>query len=208
MGRSQQETPAKGDTRQLILRRAIEVVEQNGEQAIRVNDIARDCGVQITSLYHFFGNREGLLEAVQAARYSDYAYRELDAFDQMIHRCSTRAEFRQMLSEGVEFLFTGEERIRLRMRRLEILGSAATRPRLAAELARQQIADSRRMAEVFGYAQENGWVNADVDLVAYSAFFIGVMNARAMIELREGDFDGSAWNELASRALLSIIPPG
>jgi AcrR family transcriptional regulator len=52
-----------------ILERAIEVIAEGGETAIRTNTIAYDCGTTPPVLYRAYGSREGLVVAAQAERY-------------------------------------------------------------------------------------------------------------------------------------------
>jgi AcrR family transcriptional regulator len=195
----------RGDAKALILARAVQVVEEGGEPAVRVNDIARDCAVSITSLYHFFGSREGLIEAVQAVRYEQFSSADIDSFALAMERCASAKDFRALVVGSLELFFSDPERARLRHQRLEILGSAAYRPNLAVELGKRQDAYNRRLSDVLGAAQRKGWIRPEVDLVAFSAFFLGVMNARVVIEVGDQSVDLRAWNAMAIDLLTRVL---
>lgn len=53
-----------------IVDATVAAIEVGGEPGLRVNDIARDSEVSVATLYHYFGDREGL---VVAARQKQYA---------------------------------------------------------------------------------------------------------------------------------------
>ena len=57
-------------TQQAIVDQAIEIIEEHGEVALRVQDLAERTGASISSIYYFFTDREGLIAAAQAERYS------------------------------------------------------------------------------------------------------------------------------------------
>ena len=65
MSTMQQSTNSRG----LILALAIKAIDTGGEASIRVKQIADEAGTSVTSIYHFFGSREGLIEAAQIARF-------------------------------------------------------------------------------------------------------------------------------------------
>lgn len=75
-------TPTIGpvtDRRTQLLQATIGVIAKRGVRGMRVQEIAADAGVSVPLLYHYFGSREGLLEAAmllasdQAGSYSSRA---------------------------------------------------------------------------------------------------------------------------------------
>lgn len=64
------------DRRAQLLQATITVIARRGVRGMRVQEVAADAGVSVTLLYHYFGSREGLLEAAleavseQAGRYA------------------------------------------------------------------------------------------------------------------------------------------
>mgnify|MGYP002737989964 CR=1 FL=1 len=57
--------------RAVILREAIAVITESGEQAIRTKSVASAAGVTEPTLFHYFGSREGLIEEAQAERFRE-----------------------------------------------------------------------------------------------------------------------------------------
>ena len=55
---------APEDKRTLILQAAVRVFAAEGYEAARVGDIAREAGVAYGLVYHYFGSKEAVLEAV------------------------------------------------------------------------------------------------------------------------------------------------
>src|ERR1043166_2154812 len=55
---------AAEDKRALILAAAVRVFAKQGYEATRVGDIAKEAGVAYGLVYHYFGSKEAVLEAV------------------------------------------------------------------------------------------------------------------------------------------------
>ncbi|WP_161962551.1 TetR/AcrR family transcriptional regulator [Nocardioides speluncae] len=51
------------DRRAQLLEATISVIAERGVRGMRVQEVAAQAGVSVTLLYHYFGSREGLLEA-------------------------------------------------------------------------------------------------------------------------------------------------
>ena len=61
--------PEAANTRARLLNAAVFVIDQGGVKALKVRDVSARAGVKEPSVYHYFGNRDGLVEAAQAKRY-------------------------------------------------------------------------------------------------------------------------------------------
>ena len=57
-------TDAQRDKRRQILRAAITVFARSGYHTSRVSDVAKEAGVAYGLVYHYFGSKEDLLEAI------------------------------------------------------------------------------------------------------------------------------------------------
>jgi AcrR family transcriptional regulator len=81
-------------TRQRLLDRTIEVIEAEGVPGVRVQPIAAAAGVAVPSVYHFFGSKEGLIEAAQAERYGRVLAESSFRFAIGVQDSADAAEFR------------------------------------------------------------------------------------------------------------------
>lgn len=193
------------ETPMLILAAAARAIEVGGEKAVKVNLIAREVGVAVTSLYHHFGSREGLLVAAQAFRYQDLSTRDFEAMQELFTQGATLVDFRSAIERALRIFFSDPERAQARHARVQIYGSALARPDLAARLAEQQQIYNKRFHDLLVPLQIKHWVKPDVDTNAFGAFFLGVMNARVLIEAGDPVVNSKAWDEFAIAALTSIL---
>lgn len=187
-----------------ILERAIEVIEAGGEVAIRTNTIAGECGVTAPILYRAYTNREGLVVAAQAERYRRASAAAVEFLLDRIGRASSREELRANITETMDFIMS-PARARNRRLRSEVIGSAVSRPGLAAEVSRIDREYSVAIASVYAPAIERGWIPPGTDLAAVALWIQGMVNGRTQIEFGADGDVGRAWNDLTRSAVLRAI---
>lgn len=191
-----------------LLERAIEVIESSGEAGVRTHKIAADCGVTAPVLYRHFGNREGLIIAAQAERYrrtfSDGSVDVAEEISRRIKRCLSRQDVIEAMKWFFESTMT-PDRFRQRLVRLEVVGSAASRPELMREVAKKDREIISQFSQVFEVAVEHGWINSTIELNAMITLWLGVILGRYLPELSEGFIDGDEWNKAATEAMLHLM---
>ena len=190
--------------RERILERAIEVIEQGGEVAIRTNTIAEECGVTAPILYRAFTNREGLVVAAQQERYRRSTAIAVQYLVSYIENASSRDELRQNISTSLDFIFS-PERAEARRLRAEVIGSAVSRPDLRAAVAATDLDYADQVAAAYGAAIEAGWIEASVNVRGVALWAQGVINARVSIEFNGDPQVADAWNTLTKTAILSAL---
>ncbi len=65
----------EGDRRRTILRAAIDVFARKGYHGCRIADVAKEAGVAYGLVYHYFKNKDELLETVFQACWSGFSTR-------------------------------------------------------------------------------------------------------------------------------------
>lgn len=189
---------------QRILERAIEVLEEHGEAGIRTHQIAKDCGVTAPILYRAFGDREGLIEAAQAERYRrnrDYMGPE---FREQVMACRSREDFRGVVARVIAFMIS-PDRAPARRFRASVLGAAATRPYLAAEVSKANASVVAAYREMLDFAREKAWVDYTGDFTVLLYWWIGAIDGRVHLEMIEEDLDLSDWDDLLMTSIMTAL---
>lgn len=187
-----------------ILERAIEVIESGGEVAIRTNTIAEECGVTAPILYRAFTNREGLIVAAQAERYRRASAVAMGYLFDRIKGATSREELRANLADTLDFVVS-PERSQYRRLRAEVIGSAVSRPALAAEVQRIDREYSEAIAAAYAPAIERGWLAPAVDLAAVALWVQGMVNSRTQIEFGADEVVARHWDDLMKAAALRAM---
>ena len=196
--RARSEAPAK------ILEAAIAVIEDGGEVAIRVHDLAGACGVTGPILYRAFGSREGLIIAAQSERYRRSTAHDVTALAEAIDAATTTAELRAALEAELRTAFDSD-RDRDRRIRANIVGSSVTRPELAAAIVDIDRSLTDRAAVAWGHAQRRGLLRTDIEPTVLASWWFAHLDSRIHLELAPTRIDGAAWNVLARDAALAAV---
>jgi TetR/AcrR family fatty acid metabolism transcriptional regulator len=205
----QQSKPAEagtreGDRRRTILRAAIDVFARKGYHGCRIADVAREAGVAYGLVYHYFKNKDELLETVFETGWSGF-----------VARMRTVAESEGSLEEKVRGVtHVAFEAYRVDPRAVKVLILEIARSPAGSRVNRQTaFTDMIRLsAEMFSRAQVAGELRPDVDpLLAASvlfgaiemgltAFVVGLMDARDTERLEQAKV------QIAESFLRGVLP--
>lgn len=181
----------EGDRRRTILRAAIDVFARKGYHGCRIADVAREAGVAYGLVYHYFKNKDELLETVFETGWSGF-----------VARMRSVAESEGSLEEKVRGVtHVAFEAYRVDPRAVKVLILEIARSPAGSRVNRQTAFTEmiQLSAEMFARAQASGELRPDVDpLLAASvlfgaietgltAFVVGLMGSRDAERLAQAE---------------------
>lgn len=184
-----------------IVDATIAAIDAGGEPSLRVNDIARDSDVSVATLYHYFGDREGLVVAARLKQYAGSTGIYFEEFAKAADATSNAAEFAALVRIFFEHSVADSNRA-TRFLRAEIIGSSRTRPQLASSLREIQADHVERLADVFQNARERGFVTKAIAPRDIAEFALAVHVGSVLPDLVAGE--GQVSTSL-SRVLAELI---
>lgn len=187
-----------------MLNRTIAVIESDGEEGVRVVDIAKHVGVAVTTLFHLFGNRESLIQAAQIERYVRGLSVAIEEFDVATAIAKTKEDFRAVVIRMVRSEIAPANAA-TRHSRQGVFGSAYGRSDLTQALASSQNSLCLGLKVAFNRAQENGWVDPTLDTLATAYWILGLINSRVFIEVGSPQLDRRAWDDLTLKSILRVL---
>jgi AcrR family transcriptional regulator len=193
-----------GDLRSKILELAIAVIDEQGEQAIRTNKLAIDAGTTPPTLYHYFNNREGLVEEAQVERFVRSISIDIELLVDHLKKAKTKED----LLGGINDLFKrrdSAERTILRSRRMNAVGATFARPSLANRIAEAHNELCTRAALALAPFQRQGIIRQDIDLRAVVARYNGAVLGKALAGLPGSDIDQEQWERTMNEAVLYVL---
>lgn len=196
--------PRNDSTQDRLLKAAADAIDKGGEAAVKIREIAKKANVTAPSVYHFFGSREGLVEAALTHRYLRGLASLADDFSAAVHRATSKTAFTTIAHTFLRQMFS-RERQNIRKVRVNVLGSAQYRPTLAKELARAQHLANQSIGETIRYAQTKGWVRKDFDPEMFTAWLTGAVHARLLIELNGEHPKSREWDVIATRSICHVL---
>ena len=161
---------------------AIKALEEGGEAAVRVDAIVKEVGVSITSLYHHFGDRDGLVAVAQAQRYIGVIAGNTALVSDTLKKISTKSQMEQVFIEFVTLL-QGPVNQPQRRSRSAVLGSALSRPALLDQISSIQRDQVEFLAVDFARLQEIGVIRSDISAQSIAFWITGTIYGKILSEL-------------------------
>jgi AcrR family transcriptional regulator len=192
------------ETRERVLTVALAQVEEGGESAVRIDEIRDRSGVSIGSIYHHFGDREGVIAAVQLRRFADYARAEIAALSEIVERSRDLVEFRAALRQ-LTLDAPGAARTTIRWGRLGVLGSTIGRDELRDEVARIQTRLTDGFQAHIAQGQARGFFRSDLDPRAIAVFVEAYSLGFALNDLDEHGVDSERWQRVVWTVLDALL---
>lgn len=141
------------DTRAKLLNATIEAISSGGESSVRVSTVATAVGVREPSVYHFFKNREALVEAAQIERYRRSFLEMILPFEAAALMSDTWADFERAVRKILAAVYS-PERAELRSIRMNVMGAAQSSPAIAAAVIEINHETAESLARVMTFGQE------------------------------------------------------
>ncbi len=194
----------KNTTRERLLKATAAAIDKGGEGAVRIRDLTKSCNITAPSIYHFFGSREGLIDAAQAFRFSRGQLQLGNAFASAIHQCKNKTQFVELAHQFLTTMFSYERRA-IRNVRLNVLGNAVNRPDLSKQLSHVQEESNKVVGESLRYAQSKDWVRDDFNGDMFGAWLNGMVNSRRLIEMNGTHPLADEWDVIAKRSICMTL---
>ena len=191
-------------TRIKLLEATMAAIAENGEAAVRVQKIAEAVGVREPSVYHFFKNREALVEAAHIEMYRRSYVAMVQPFQAGAALADNAEDFQRIVKKILSLIFV-PERAEIRSTRMAVMGAAQSSPIVAEAINQINFDIGSGMAEVFVIAQEKNWMRKDVDPLATAYWINGQILGRVMAEMNQSQVDLEKWNAVSEAAILHLL---
>jgi TetR/AcrR family fatty acid metabolism transcriptional regulator len=165
--RRPREIAPKDDRRKQILKAAVKVFAEKGYHGCRISDVAEEAGVAYGLVYHYYGNKDGLLASVFDTNWAFFAKAidDITASDQTM---------REKLEQIVELAFSAFEMAPLVVKVLVL--EFGRNARLGEALENPQVARVfRSIAKIFDDGKKHGELHEAIDPAAMSIIFMGAL---------------------------------
>lgn len=167
-------------SRERILDVTIGLLESDGEAGIRIDQVAEQAQVAKRSIYHFFTDREGLIIAAQSERLHRMMFSDFRAVIDGLLDCVTLDDYVRLLLTGVSSsTHHAADRRRLR---LQILGSADTRPELKEVFRAAHRSLVEQNTKVVAFGQRRGWVQTTYSASTIAEWWFALATGRYLTE--------------------------
>jgi AcrR family transcriptional regulator len=191
-------------TRETIVEATIRLLDEHGEQGLRVADVTRMSGISVGSIYHHFGGRDGLIKAARARQFRASHPTYGDIVIDLANNSKSAREFVQGMRDLNAFVHA-RERSDDRLQRVAFIGSSMSRPDLLKELQEQQTELISAGAELAQLLRDRGWLRADVSPRAVVILTLALELGGVVADMDAESSDNSAWVHVVQLATESLF---
>lgn len=195
---------AKVDSRTRLIVAAAKAVSRGGESAINVHKVAKEAGVTVPSIYHFFGNRSGLLEEAQVFRFQEGLKIVSRRLDEDLALVTTKRQFKVAIDNWTRTV-CGSSNRSYRLLRNSVMVTAINNPRLARRIADLFEDQVKQIAAFLNLARARGWIDEDLNVESIAYWTITQLNGRLMIEIDPKKRFSEEWNEHFRKSVLDAL---
>ena len=191
-------------TRERLIEAAISVIEAEGEVALRVDRVAEAAGFTKPVLYHHFTDREGMIAAAQAERFRRSLDPGMNEAIVLVDAASSADEFLVAMRGLLKHYADSEGEARRRFR-IEVLGSAVSRPDLMATVVAASRAHIDKFEMPLRIAEARGWLKPGVPIRHFAQWWVGLVLSRFLFEIDPEGFDPASWDAVTDSVLDALV---
>ena len=182
------------ETIDAVIQATNEAIKHGGESAVRIQEISAVSHVSVGSIYHHFGDRDGLIRATYVHNFSAAITEDIGRAKRWwlnIHKASEIAEHRDEMEAFLNSHFSHQSPLE----RASIIGNSAGRPQLRENLAEVQHKLNDELTEVMQMLQERGVLRKDLKPRAVAVMILGMLFGRVVAMLDNEPVDDHDWNQ-------------
>ncbi|MFM5904875.1 MAG: TetR/AcrR family transcriptional regulator [Micrococcales bacterium] len=170
------------------------VMAEGGESAVRIQEISVITGVSIGSIYHHFGDREGLIRATHVHNFSATVRKDIERVKEWMSQMHSTTEIAAHYNDMMKFL-VAHFAAQSPFERAAILGNTAGRPLLQKALAEVQHELTNSLTEAMQLLKDRGMLKAHLSARAAAVVILGMLFGRVIGELDLTPVKDEEWNQ-------------
>jgi AcrR family transcriptional regulator len=185
--------PDRPQAQDKILAAAMAVLAEVGFDRFNVQQVLKDAGVSRATLYRYFPDVDGLIEAALVENFRQVVDLYLNVVRQVLEDSSDLAAFRNG-TRDILMTFSTIPAV-VRMQRAHTLALGASRPTLAIAIAEVQETLTHGWTTTLQDAQRRGFVRAELDARALAVFIQSMTLGRIVDDAAINHVSNETWAE-------------
>lgn len=193
LGMSDRTTRSNGrETRELILQHARIELEKSGPVKFNILRVIENAGVARSSVYHQFGDRDGLITAVEVGRFIEEVRMSNELLRLSVNVVQTSDELFLLIEQALQAASSPVGR-ESRAHRIAVIAAAQNIPSLEAALAEQTNIGDHYLAETLEIAKVRGLISPVQPLLSIARMISTLFIGRISVDGFNSPDDDDAW---------------
>lgn len=192
------------DTVATVIDETNKALAEGGESSVRIQEISKRTKVSIGSIYHHFGDRDGLIRATYVHNFSKTIRDDIFKVKEWMANIHSAKEIAAHYDEMIAFLVNHFNR-HSASERTAIVGNAHGRPLLRQALAEVQNDLTNHLTEVMHLLKERKMLKAHLTPRAAAVMVLGMIFGRAIAHLDTDPVSDHEWNQAMLSAFSGLF---
>jgi AcrR family transcriptional regulator len=181
------------ETIEAVIFEANRAMKAGGESAVRVQEISIATKVSIGSIYHHFGDRDGIIRATYVHNYANIVRADIERIRHWIQDMHSTSDMAIRQDEMLSFLVSHFERLPA-IERAAIIGNTVGRPLLRDALANVQNELTNGLTEVMQIFKERGMLKSHLHPRAAAVVLLGLLHGKVISDIDTDAVSDHDWN--------------
>jgi AcrR family transcriptional regulator len=170
----------------MIVAEARAIIEERGENGLRVAELADRCNVAVGLLYHYFADRQAIIAEVRAYQYIELTRSDIDRVADTVEGHGSAGDLLDAALRSFGASLTDGLRRRNRWSRLAILAAAEHNEVLRDRIRAEQELSTGALVALLEQAQRDGLVRADLSARAIALLVEAVPLGTVLADVNPG----------------------
>lgn len=181
------------ETIEAVITEANRAMKSGGESAVRIQEISAATKVSIGSIYHHFGDRDGIIRATYVHNYANVVRVDIERIKNWIRDMHSTSDLAIRRDEMLSFLVSHFQRLPS-IERAAIIGNTVGRPMLREALAKVQNELTNSLTEVMQIFKDRGMLKAHLNPRAAAVVFLGLLHGKVISDIDTDAVSDNDWN--------------
>jgi AcrR family transcriptional regulator len=191
-------------TKNALIEATRELLKTNARKDISSEQILNKSGISKGSLYHHFEDLEELLEAAILLRYTEWVDASIESITQVLQAAKSPDDVYKSLVEVTQQTQDPKRRSD-RIYRAEVIGAAASSPRLAKNLGTEQQRLTDALADLVRETQAKGFFHQEIDPHVLAVFIQAYTFGKVVDDFSDSPMKPENWNALINDFLKKTL---
>lgn len=188
----------------LIKKHALAELEEHGAVNFTLDRVLENSGVSRSSIYHHFGNRDGLIAVVSLEQSLRRIVVELQEVEKLADAASTPREMFDVLSLGITAGSTAPAKVR-RLRRVSGFAATDSNRSIQESMKEVQLEGTAHFVRILEKALERGLISPTAPIRGIAYFIQSILVGRIVTDITQSNEIDEDWMEASLSALRALL---
>lgn len=194
------------ETAQRILTVAIKELDEVGPSRFNLDRVIENSEVSRSSLYHHYGNRDGLIIAVELHRLETHLTASDQELRKLLGSISSSHEAWQLIELGVRSAASQQQRM-VRIQRFASFAASEHAPAIRESLQHLQVRAAEEFSETLRLARDRGFITPIEPIEGTAHFIQSFLLGRMLVDIIEDAVADEQWHQAAMTSLHALLRP-